>query len=246
MTEYKCEEVLPYQQNTNKAEQVEQMFDNIAPVYDPMNRLMSMFNDSSWRKNALSFLSVYGPKTILDIATGTGDFAITAYEQLEPEKIVGLDLSEGMLQVGRKKVEEKGLSNVISFVKGDSLNLEFADDSFDAVTVAFGVRNFSDLEKGLKEMYRVVKPGGAVAILELSQPTNPLFLFGYKIYTKYVIPVLAKLHNTDKRAYEYLPESIAACPQRVEMTDLMEKCGFSEAKYKSYTFGTCTFYLAKK
>lgn len=246
MTDYKCEEVLPYDDKTNKTEQVEQMFDNIASEYDPMNHLMSLFNDTSWRRKALNALSAFHPKHILDIATGTGDFAISAYEELEAEKIVGIDLSEKMLEVGRKKVEAKNLSSVISLEKGDSLNLRFEDNTFDAITVAFGVRNFSDLQKGLTEMYRVLKPGGAVAVLELAQPSNPIFLLGYKIYTKFIIPVFAKLHNTDKRAYEYLPESIAACPQRKAMTDLMQKCGFKEATYTTYTMGTCAFYLAKK
>lgn len=246
MTEYKCEEVLPYDDKTGKTEQVEQMFDNIATEYDPMNHMMSLYNDRSWRRNALRELSAFHPKSILDIATGTGDFAISAYEELEVEKIIGLDLSEKMLEVGRKKVEEKNLSKYISFEKGDSLNMRFGDESFDAITVAFGVRNFSDLEKGLKEMNRVLKPNGGIAILELSEPTNPLFLLGYKIYTKILIPIMAKLHNTDSRAYEYLPESIAACPQGKKMKELMEKCGFKEAKFKTYTMGTCTLYIAKK
>lgn len=246
MTECKCEKVLPYDNQRGKTEQVEQMFDNIAGDYDPMNRMMSLFNDRDWRKKALLTLTKYQPQRMLDIATGTADFAISAYEQLEPKEIIGIDLSEKMLEVGRKKVEVKNLSKIITLEQGDSMHLRFDDNSFDAITVAFGVRNFADLKQGLSEMSRVLKPGGAAVILELSEPVNPVFHFGYKVYTKFVIPLLARIVAKDERAYSYLPESIAACPQGTAMTDLLGECGFSHAEFRTFTFGACSLYFAKK
>lgn len=247
MSEIECEKVLPYaSEGNNKTEQVEEMFDKIAEQYDTMNGLMSLYQDRYWRRETLRSLKDLHPQRLLDIATGTADLAINAYEELEPKEIIGVDLSENMLKMGRKKVEAKNLLNVITLKQGDSLNLEFDDASFDAITVAFGVRNFADLQKGLSEMNRVLKEGGRAAILELSEPTNPLIKLGYKIYTRGFIPVMAKLVAKDLRAYEYLPESIAACPQGERMASLLKQCGFSSVKVRTFMFGACSLYVANK
>lgn len=247
MSDIKVEKVLPYQsEGNNKTAQVEEMFDKIAGQYDTMNHLMSLFQDRNWRRSALRSLSKLAPNRLLDIATGTADFAISAYEELEPAEIVGVDLSKEMLEIGRKKVEVKGLGGVISLQQGDSMNLQFPSASFDAITVAFGVRNFSNLKQGLGEMHRVLREGGKVAILELSEPTFPLFKLGYKFYTKCVIPLMAKIVAKDLRAYEYLPESIAACPQGQEMARLLKECGFADVRVETFTFGSCSLYVATK
>ncbi|MCQ2191538.1 MAG: bifunctional demethylmenaquinone methyltransferase/2-methoxy-6-polyprenyl-1,4-benzoquinol methylase UbiE [Paludibacteraceae bacterium] len=243
MSDIKVEKVLPYEsKGNNKTEQVEEMFDKIAGQYDTMNHLMSLFQDRNWRRSALRSLIDLRPKRMLDIATGTADFAISAYEELEPTEIVGIDLSKEMLEVGKKKIEVKGLDKIISLEQGDSMSLRFDDNAFDALTVAFGVRNFSDLKKGLCEMNRVLRPGGRALILELSEPTNPLFKLGYKFYTKCIIPLMAKVVAKDLRAYEYLPESIAACPQGQEMASLMLECGFSSVSVCTFMFGACSLY----
>lgn len=246
MADYKCENVKPYDESKGKKEQVEQMFDAIADNYDPMNRLMSLGNDKAWRREAIDSLKGCAPKRILDVATGTGDLAIMANERLCPDSVVGIDISEGMLNVGRKKIADMGLDDVIELRVGDSTALEFADGSFDAVTVAFGVRNFENLAKGLSEMCRVLRPGGVAAILELSEPSNWFLKLGYKFYTKVVIPVFAKLLSKDTQAYVYLPQSIEAFPQGEEMKALLKNCGFSEVKVQTFTLGTCSFYYAKK
>lgn len=247
MTEYRCEKVLPYQnQNETKTQQVEQMFDSIASHYDTMNRLMSLYQDKNWRKYAIKRLSKENPKTILDVATGTGDFAIQAYDVIKPEKITGIDLSEKMLEVGKVKVANLNLSDRITLEKADSMSLPFADATFDSATVAFGVRNFESLEKGLSEICRVIKPGGSLAILELSEPTNKLYWLGYKVYTKLFIPIMAKLLKTSKDAYDYLPSSIEAFPQGKVMAELLKKSGFSKVEIDTYTMQTCTFYFATK
>lgn len=247
MAEIKVEKVLPYEnEGNNKTAQVEEMFDKIAGQYDTMNHLMSLFQDRNWRRTALRSLLDLKPMRLLDIATGTADFAISAYEELEPQEIVGIDLSKEMLEIGRKKVEVKGLGKIISLEQGDSMKLRFDDASFDALTVAFGVRNFSDLKQGLSEMNRVLCNGGRAVILELSEPSNPIFKLGYSFYTKCVIPLMAKLVARDLRAYEYLPESIAACPQGQEMAALLKECGFSDVKVRTFTFGSCSLYVAKK
>ena len=246
MTDYKCEKVLPYNSPKGKKEQVEQMFDAIAERYDPMNRLISLGNDRSWRRKAILSLKESNPKKILDVATGTGDFAITAYNLLLPEKITGIDISEGMLRVGQQKIEKSGLTEHITFQVGDSTNLDFDTQSFDAVTVAFGVRNFENLSKGLCEICRVLKTGGVAVILELSQPQNVFLKFGYKLYTKLVIPVFARFISKDVRAYNYLPQSIEAFPQGKKMEELLYECGFSQIKRKAFSLGACSFYHAVK
>ncbi len=247
MADYKCEEVLPYNSSSKgKKEQVEQMFDTIAEKYDPMNRLMSLGNDHAWRKKAILSLKELNPKKILDIATGTGDFAIAACRLLSPEKITGIDISEGMLNVGRQKIEKLNLTDHIALQVGDSMQLDFDAQTFDAVTVAFGVRNFESLHKGLSEIYRVLKTGGVAVILELSEPENVFMKLGYKLYTKLVIPVLARFISKDTCAYNYLPESIEAFPQGKEMKALLYKCGFSQVEIRTFTFGSCSFYRAMK
>ncbi len=247
MADYKCEKVLPYNTSTKgKKEQVEQMFDTIAGKYDPMNRLMSLGNDRTWRKKAILSLKELNPESILDIATGTGDFAITAHYLLSPGKIVGIDISEGMLKIGREKIEKLNLTDRITLQVGDSTQLDFDAQTFDVVTVAFGVRNFESLSKGLNEIYRVLKPGGVAVILELSEPENLFFKSGYKLYTKLIIPVLARFISKDARAYSYLPQSIEAFPQGKEMKALLCECGFSQVEVKTFTFGSCSFYRALK
>jgi demethylmenaquinone methyltransferase/2-methoxy-6-polyprenyl-1,4-benzoquinol methylase len=197
MTEFKCEKVLPYTNSEEgKKEQISKMFDHIADVYDPMNRLMSLGQDKRWRKKAIQRLGDFSPKRILDVATGTGDFAIQAAQSLNPDYVLGIDISEGMMEVGKQKVQQLGLSDKIFFEYGDSTALSLPSDSFDAVTVAFGVRNFSSLSDGLKQMAGVLKKGGVAAILEMTEPENVFFKLGYKIYTKIGIPVLAKLMLT--------------------------------------------------
>jgi demethylmenaquinone methyltransferase/2-methoxy-6-polyprenyl-1,4-benzoquinol methylase len=244
--DYRCENILPYDSPERKKEQVADMFDNIAERYDSMNRLMSLGNDRKWRKKAILSLKSISPKHILDVATGTGDFAIAAYHLLKPERITGIDISEKMLEVGNNKISKSGLSDHILLEKGDSTRLRFDTQLFDTVTVAFGVRNFENLTNGLREICRVLKVGGVAVILELSEPKNIFYKWGYKIYTKMVIPVFAWLISKDKRAYQYLPESIEAFPEGKEMKKLLLKCGFSHVDVKTFTFGTCTFYRAVK
>lgn len=246
MPEFKCEKVLPYDSEEEKKVQISKMFDHIAEKYDPMNRLMSLGQDRVWRKKAISRLADFKPVRILDVATGTGDFAIAACLKLSPKNVLGIDISEGMMEVGRSKVKTLGLADKISFDYGDSTNLKLESGSFDAVTVAFGVRNFSSLEKGLSEMCRVLRSGGVAVILEMTEPENWLFRMGYKIYTKVCIPVFAKILSKDLLAYNYLPASIHAFPQGKEMKSLLMKCGFSQVQIKKFTFQTCTFYLAVK
>lgn len=242
---YKVESVLPYNQKDTKKEQITKMFNAISEQYDLMNRAMTMGVDLSWRRIAIDSLKPYKPQLILDVATGTGDFAIEAQKRLEAQKLIGVDLSEKMLEVGRIKVAKMGLSSKIELTQGDCMSLEYEDSVFDAVTVAFGVRNYESLEKGVKEMCRVLKPGGNLIILEMSEPYTWVKPF-YKIYTKYVIPAIAKIYSKDKNAYNYLPNSIEAFPQGSEMIELLKYCGFSQVKYKRFTFGVCSFYRALK
>ncbi|MDD2797392.1 MAG: bifunctional demethylmenaquinone methyltransferase/2-methoxy-6-polyprenyl-1,4-benzoquinol methylase UbiE [Bacteroidales bacterium] len=243
---FKVEKVLPYEQQGGKKEQIVRMFDAISDNYDPMNRFMTFGIDTIWRKNAILSLKNFAPKTILDVATGTGDFAINAFRLLQPDKIVGIDISEGMLKVGEVKVAAPEFQSKIELKVGDSTNLEFKNESFDAATVAFGVRNFEDLEKGISEMCRVLKPGGHLVILEMSEPEQFPIRELYRLYSKTVIPTFARLFSKDRKAYTYLPKSIEAFPQGKVMTELLKKCGFSSVVYKKYTLGVCAFYLAEK
>ncbi len=243
---YEAEKVVPYSSEENKGAQVERMFDSIAENYDTLNRTMSMGIDISWRKKGLSMLKKQNPQTILDIATGTGDLAIQAFDILQPQSILGIDISEGMMEVGRKKVEKAGLSDKISFEKQDCMALEILDNSFDAAMVAFGIRNFEDLDKGLREILRVLKPGGQLMILELTKPNSFPLKQGYWLYTRLFIPTIGRLISKDKTAYSYLPKSIQAFIQGKDMVNTLLKNGFKEASYKTYTMGVCTMYLASK
>jgi demethylmenaquinone methyltransferase/2-methoxy-6-polyprenyl-1,4-benzoquinol methylase len=243
---YKAEKILPYSSSENKGAQVEQMFDSIAENYDTLNHTMSMGIDRSWRKKGILSLKHLNPKSILDIATGTGDLAIQAYNLLMPDSILGIDISEKMMDVGIQKVAKAGLSDKIKFEKQDCMNLDIPDNSFDAAMVAFGIRNFENLDKGLKEILRVLKPGGQLMILELSTPTHFPMKQGYWLYSRLFIPTIGRLISKDKVAYSYLPKSIEAFIQGKEMVNALIKNGYKEAKYKSYTLGTCSMYLATK
>ena len=243
----RVEQVTPYgTTDTAKTEQVRQMFDAIAPAYDFMNRAMTLGIDIWWRKLAVKRLKRIRPAAILDVATGTGDFAIQLNKSLHPQHITGIDLSQGMLDEARRKVKDKGLEEKITFVKGDCMALPMADGTFDAVTVAFGVRNFEHLQQGYKEMARVLKPGGMLCVLELSTPGNPLIRWFYDLYALHIIPAIGAMKSGDKTAYRYLPESIAAVPQGDDMLQLMRNAGLRDATFKCLTLGVCTIYTAVK
>ncbi|MFY8020050.1 MAG: bifunctional demethylmenaquinone methyltransferase/2-methoxy-6-polyprenyl-1,4-benzoquinol methylase UbiE, partial [Bacteroidia bacterium] len=234
-------EVKPDQSSSSsKKEQVEAMFDSIAHKYDFLNRFLSLGIDKGWRTKAMKALKPYQPKTILDVATGTGDLALEAMKILKPEKIVGLDLSEQMLQFGRVKIEEAGLSAQIQMVKGDSENLPFDNNQFDAITVAFGVRNFQNLEAGLKEMHRVLRTGGRVAILEFSKPSGFPFKQVFQFYFKNILPVWGNMLSKSSNAYTYLPESVQHFPEGKEFASILVACGYKDISVQPLTFGTCT------
>ena len=239
------EQVKPYGEGA-KTEQVRQMFDSIAPAYDFMNRAMTMGIDIWWRKLAVKRLKRLHPTRLLDVATGTGDFAIQLHRSLQPQHITGIDLSQGMLDEAKRKVKEKGLEKDISFEQGDCMALPMQDEAFDAVTVAFGVRNFEHLLQGYREMARVLKPGGMLCVLELSTPTNPIIRWFYDLYTLHIIPAIGTIKSGDKSAYRYLPQSIAAVPQGDDMLQLMREAGLRDATFKRLTLGVCTIYTAFK
>ena len=243
----RVEQVTPYgDQVTAKTEQVRQMFDAIAPAYDFMNRAMTLGIDIWWRRLAVKRLKRIAPAHILDVATGTGDFAIQLNDSLHPQHITGIDLSQGMLDEARCKVKAKGLENTISFEQGDCMALPMQDNTFDAVTVAFGVRNFEHLQQGYQEMARVLRPGGMLCVLELSTPTNKLIRWFYDLYTLHIIPAIGSIKSGDKSAYRYLPNSIAAVPQGDDMLQLMRNAGLKEATFRRLTLGVCTIYIAVK
>ena len=244
--EYGQEVINPYHEGGEKAQQVEQMFDNIAPTYDKLNHRLSWDIDKGWRRKAIRQLQPFAPKTLLDIATGTGDFAILAAKMLKPEKLIGADISEGMMEIGRQKVKAEGLDSIVSFEKEDCLNLSYADGTFDAVTAAFGIRNFADLDKGLKEMQRVLKPGGHLSIVELTTPVSFPMKQLFRIYSHTVLPVYGRLISKDTSAYGYLTKTIEAFPQGERMMEILKKAGFAEASFKRLTFGICTMYFATK
>lgn len=221
------------------------MFDNISERYDFLNHMLSMSIDKGWRKKVVKMAAADKPKQILDVATGTADLAI-ALTNAHPDKITGIDISNGMLEVGRKKVQQKGLSQIITLEQADSENLPFDDNSFDLVTVAFGVRNFENLQKGLSEIHRVIKPGGKVLVLEFSQPTGFPFKQVYKFYFKNILPTLGKLISKDNSAYTYLPESVNAFPHGKDFMKELHAVGFKGGDYKPVTFGVATIYEAVK
>lgn len=238
--------VKPYNKSTStKKEEVAEMFDNISERYDFLNHFLSLGIDKIWRKKAVKILKKYNPKVILDIATGTGDFAISAM-RLKPTKIVGLDLSEGMLVVGRKKMIKRGLDATIDMIQGDSENLAFEDNHFDGYTVGFGVRNFENLEKGLGEMLRVLKPGAPGIILEFSKPKKFPIKQSFTFYSKYIIPKIGKSISKDSAAYTYLPESVAAFPEGEEFKDIMKKVGYKNITSKLVSGGIATIYVGEK
>lgn len=243
---YKQETITPYGNGMEKSKQVETMFDNIAHSYDLLNHRLSFGIDILWRKTAIRQLAPYNPSAILDVATGTGDFAIMAAKKLRPAKVVGVDISEGMMLIGREKARKEGLDDVISFKKDDCEHLSFPDDSFDAITTAFGIRNFQNLDKCLTEMCRVLKPGGKLSILELSRPLRFPMKQLFWIYSHTLLPVYGKLVSRDTEAYKYLISTIESFPQGEEMVGIFKKAGFTEAKFKRLTFGICTCYLATK
>ena len=243
-----CEKVNPYgSDGRRKSQQVREMFDNIAPAYDFMNRAMTLGGiDKLWRRKAIRMLAADRPRRILDVATGTGDLAIQLARQIPGSEVTGIDLSEGMIEVGRRKVDRASLADRITLRQGDCLQLPFADATFDAVTVAYGVRNFENLEQGYREMLRVLRPGGRLIVIELSTPRNPLVKPLYRAYTRWMIPAVGRLVSKDVRAYSYLPESIAAVPQREKMTAIMDRVGFSDTAFRSLTLGVCCIYSATK
>ncbi|RKS99798.1 bifunctional demethylmenaquinone methyltransferase/2-methoxy-6-polyprenyl-1,4-benzoquinol methylase UbiE [Flavobacterium sp. 123] len=240
------EKITPYKNSTlGKKEQVAKMFDTISGNYDNLNRVISFGIDVKWRKKVLKMVSKSNPKTILDIATGTGDLAILMAET-NAEKIIGLDISSGMLEVGKKKIASKNLSNTIEMVLADSENMPFEDNYFDAITVAFGVRNFENLEKGLTEILRVLKPNGLFVILETSVPDKTPYKQGYNFYSKNILPVIGKLFSKDNVAYGYLSESAAAFPYGEALNNILRKTGFIDVVAMPQTFGVATIYSASK
>ena len=243
--DYPQEKVKPYGQEGKKVEQVERMFDHIAPAYDRLNHLMSLGIDRSWRRTALKWLRPHRPQQMMDVATGTGDFALLACRMLRPQSLVGTDISEGMMQVARRKAREAGLDERISFRREDCEALTFADASFDAVTVAFGIRNFEHLDRGLREMCRVLRPGAHLVILELSTPDRFPMKQLYRIYSR-LIPLMGRLVSHDRSAYTYLPQSIRAFPQGEVMSESIRRAGFSDVRFRRLTFGVCTLYMATK
>jgi len=238
--------VLPYKEKkTAKKEQVAEMFNNISGKYDFLNHFLSLGIDILWRKKAIKLLKKDQPKLILDIATGTGDFAIEALA-LNPDKVIGVDISEGMLEMGRKKMKKKGLDNKIELQLGDSEGLLFDDNKFDAIIVSFGVRNFENLEKGLGDMLRVLKKGGKVVILEFSRPAKFPFKQIYNFYFRSILPKIGKLISKDSAAYTYLPESVNAFPDGQNFLDVLEKVGFKNTECKPLTFGISSIYTGVK
>ena len=245
---YRQEEIKPYAPTGEKHEQVEEMFDHIAPTYDVLNHTLSLGTDRGWRRKAMDALGKYHPRHVLDVATGTGDFAILAARRLGTEglRITGADISEGMMQVGREKVRQLGLERVIRFCREDCMQLSFADDSFDAVTVAYGVRNFQDLDAGLREMCRVLRPGGHLLVVELASPPHFPMKQLFWLYSHVWMPLVGRLVSKDDHAYRYLPATMEAFPQGEVMEGILLRAGFRSVEWKRFTFGICTMYLAEK
>ncbi len=238
--------VVPYKNSgDSKKKQVAEMFDNISAKYDLLNHLLSFNIDKAWRNKSIRLLKPVTPKTILDVATGTADFAIAA-RKLKPQKIVGVDISSGMLEVGKKKVVKKGLQNLVELVQADSENLPFEERSFDAAICAFGVRNFENLEKGLEEIFRVLNDNGVCLVLEFSMPPKFPFKQLYNFYFKYILPKIGRVVSKDISAYSYLPDSVHAFPYGKQFMDVLEKAGFKETKQFPVTFGVATIYMATK
>lgn len=239
--------VTPYKDpKASKKEQVAQMFNNISKTYDFLNHFLSLGIDVIWRKIAIKELLAHQPKKILDVATGTGDFAFEAISRLKPEQVVGVDISEGMLAIAREKITKRGLADVFQVHLGDSEQLHFPEHSFDAVTVAYGVRNFENLTAGLSDIHRVLKPEGKVVVLEFSKPKTFPIKQLYHFYFHYITPGIGKLFSKDNSAYAYLPESVAAFPDGADFVKLMNTVGFKEAKCRPLAFGICSIYTGIK
>ena len=243
---YQQEIVKPYNKDERKGPQVERMFDNIAPAYDKLNHTLSLGIDRLWRNNAIDLLKPYSPKQILDIATGTGDFAILAAKRLKPTRIIGADISEEMMEIARHKTNQQGLERIVSFKREDCMRMSFGDETFDAVTVAYGARNFEDLDKGLREILRVLRPGGHLLLLELASPKSFPMKQLFWIYSHFIIPVLGLLFSRDVKAYKYLTDSVQAFPQGEVMERVLHKNGFKQVRWKRFTFGICTVYVGGK
>jgi demethylmenaquinone methyltransferase / 2-methoxy-6-polyprenyl-1,4-benzoquinol methylase len=244
--ENKAEKVKPYNSGKGKKKEVEIMFDNISGKYDFLNHLLSLGVDKIWRKNLITMLAATKPASILDMATGTGDLAIMTSRFIPSAKIIGLDLSAGMLSIGRKKIIEKNLQDKIDMIQGDSENMPFKSSTFDAVTVAFGVRNYENLLKGLSEANRVINNGGNIYILEFSRPQNNFFRFFFNLYFKFILPIVGRLTSKDPKAYKYLFESVQAFPAYEDFLSIMDKAGFKSNNYKIQSFGICSIYHGVK
>lgn len=241
-----AEKVKPYKHSdASKKEQVTEMFDTISKEYDGLNRVISFGIDVKWREKVVKIVGETTPNKVLDIATGTGDLAINLVST-NANEIIGLDISSGMLEIGKKKIASKKLDNKISMVIGDSENLPFENDTFDAITVAFGIRNFENLELGLAEILRVLKPNGLFVILETSVPTNPVYRLGYNVYSKFILPTIGKLFSKDKIAYSYLSESASVFPYGEALNNILRKIGFINVEDKPQTMGVATIYTASK
>jgi demethylmenaquinone methyltransferase/2-methoxy-6-polyprenyl-1,4-benzoquinol methylase len=240
------DEIKPFSAEGSKKAQVSEMFDRIAPRYDFMNRFLSMGIDMYWRRRAILLFKKEAPKILLDVATGTGDMAILAAKLLRPQNIIGIDISEGMLHAGRKKIAKELLQTKIDLYSGDGETINFGDATFDGVMVAFGVRNFEHLEKGLHEIRRVMKPGAQLVVLEFSKPMLPGIKQLYNLYMGVVAPQMAKWFNQNKKAYQYLNESSKAFPDRQQFIGILNKTGYSNTYYKSLSLGICCIYSARK
>jgi len=238
--------VTPYEEEVAKKKQVTKMFDGIAPYYDLLNRALSLGIDTIWRTKAINMLKKNKPDRILDIATGTADLAIEAAKTLKPSQIIGMDIAKEMLRIGDKKIAKKQLDHIITLEHGDSENLHYDTASFDAVMASFGVRNFENLEKGLGEMCRVLRPGGECMILEFSKPKVFPLKQLFNIYFKNILPVIGKLKSKDPKAYQYLYESVQAFPDYQDFADILKGIGFTDVTYRPLSFGICTIYLARK
>ena len=246
MTEFAHDSIKPFSQEGGKKEQVGEMFDRIAGRYDFMNRFLSLGIDVSWRKKAIRELAKDAPQHILDVATGTGDMAIRAAQMLRPQKITGIDISEGMLEIGRKKVKVANLASQVQLLKGDSETINFEDNHFDAVMVAFGVRNFENLQQGLREILRVMKPGARLVIVEFSNPKAGVIRGLYHWYMGKLAPAIARFFKQNKKAYQYLNESSKAFPDRERLLSILKKEGYKDAYFKALSLGICCIYCARK
>lgn len=247
MTEFPHDRIVPFKDSgLPKKQQVAEMFDKIAFRYDFLNRFLSAGIDRGWRKKAIRELNILKPKTILDLATGTADMPVMLMQLLSPDKVIGIDISEGMLSLGRQKVEKLHLNSRISLQTGDAENIHFSDASFYAATVAFGVRNFQNLEKGLSEIYRILKPGGKLVIIECTKPSLPFLLPFYKIYLRVITPQIGKMVSGSLDAYNYLNASVIAFPEGKAFIEILKKAGFQNTYFKRLSLGTCTIYCGSK